>query len=244
MKKIGMLMIVLMLVLVAIFCVNLNVYAGVADRIYIEGAALVPYGSSIDNSRTDKELRDLRLVINPQNSTGYVKHKGQTSYSTRIGYELVRRSWYTFSTEFQASGASFRWDAKPVTLYYISTGKVMGTYFLSQDKKVQFYSFNVKARFKPNKYLRPFAELGSGPMTVKSTDHSSVPAINWDVIQPNEQTGAAVNLAGGLGVLLFPSKWGDRAELVVSGGYIQGFASTLVGDMAYPYWSGGLKIKL
>lgn len=228
----------LFIAMLAIFSVQ-TAFAGVLNHIYVEGGVVVPSGGSIDNSRTNEEIRNLHIT-----SVGYVEQKGQTSYSALVGYEVVQRSWYTFCTEFQVSGASFHWDGKPIMLYNQRTGKATGTYFLTQDKEVQLYSFNVKARFKPNKYLRPFVELGGGPMIAKSTDRSYVPAINWDLLQPSSETGAAAKIGGGLGILFLPSVLGDRVELIVNGGYVKGFASTLAKEMAYPYWGGGLKIRL
>lgn len=216
--------------------------AGVVDRIYTEGGVLIPSGGSIDNGRTNQELKQFGYNTFPGNASGEVEHQGQTSYTALVGYELVQRSWYTFSTEFQLSAAGFHWDGKPVNLYSRSTGQRVGTIFLSQEKEVKFYSFNVKARFTPNKYLRPFVELCGGPMTVKNSDRTFRPG-RFDITNVSEETQAAGKIGGGLGILILPDKIGDCLEIIASGAYVKGLSKTDRLMVEYPYFSGGLKIK-
>src|SRR3989344_2669597 len=241
MKKYTQLLVAVLMVFALFSPVFLQ--AGVADRIYTEGGVLIPSGGSIDNGRTNQELKQVGYNTFDGNKIGEVQHQGQTSYTALVGFEVSTRSWYTLSTEFQMSAAGFHWDGKPYKLFNQFTGQHVGTIFVSQEKEVKFYSFNVKTRFTPNKYLRPFVELCGGPMTVRSSDRTFRPDTRFDVTQITEETSAAGKFGGGLGILILPSKIGDCLEIIASGAYVQGLSGTLVKEMAFPFFSGGLKVK-
>ncbi|GEM_PF-6344861 len=212
-------------------------YASVADRIYTEGGMIQPVGGMIDTNSSQNSLNSVGL-----SAAGTINHKADGgSYSAIAGYEAVKRSWYDVCVEMQATAANFRWDGEPLAVYSRATLQRLGTIYTSEERNVQFYSGNLKARFKLG-FIRPFAELCGGPMVVKSTART-YRTDRLDLRNTTSETAMAAKLGGGIGFLILPSKLDDRVELVFSGAYVHGVSGSDVAEMIYAYYGGSLKIK-